>query len=595
MAKPPKKPPAPAHDPATLTKNDVARILDDVSVMLEITGANPFRSRAFYNAARALEELTADLRELVESKELLEVRGIGKSIFGDIQSLFATGSFALYDELRGQVPAGVLEMLRVSGIGPKKVKLIYDTLGVDSVEALERAGREGKLAVLPGFGEKTQLNVLRAIARMRTYEDRFLYSDAFADASEIYDAVRAVPGVRHHLLGGSLRRRRETIGDVDILVTADESERVMEAFTTLPRVATVVSKGTTRSSVILDTGIHVDLRVVKDEEFAFASHYFTGSKAHNTEVRARAKKLGYKLNEYGLFDADDRPTPCKDEPALFAVLGMDYIPPELREHTGEIEAAAAHALPRLLEERDVRGVFHCHTTYSDGHATLREMAEAARALGHQYIGIADHSRTAVYASGLSIEKVERQREEIARLNEALAPFTIFHGIESDILPDGSLDYPDEVLARFDYVVASIHGQFGLTETQMTKRIVRAMENPFTTMLGHPTGRVLLAREGYPVNIQALIDAAAANDGLIEINAYPNRLDLDWRYVKSAKEDGVMLAINPDAHHTEHIAFFRYGVGVARKGWLEKKDVLNSRTAAQVGKFFGARKKRKGIA
>jgi len=595
MAKPPQKPAAPASEPATLGKNDVARVLDDISVMLEVTDENPFRVRAFYNAARALEEVTGDLREMVEDKSLLEVRGIGKSIFADIQSLLATGTSPLYEELRAKVPAGVLAMLRVSGVGPKKVKLIYDTLGVDSVEALEQAGRDGKLAVLPGFGEKTQLNILRAIARMRKYQDRFLYSKAFPIASEIYDAVRAVPGVRRHMLGGSLRRRRETIGDVDILVTAAESDRVMETFTTLPRVATVVSKGTTRSSVILDAGIHVDLRVVKDNEFAFASHYFTGSKAHNTEVRARAKKLGYKLNEYGLFDADEKPTPCKDEAALFAVLGMDYIPPELRENTGEIDAAAAHALPKLLEARDVHGVFHCHTTYSDGHSTLREMAEAARALGHQYIGTGDHSRTAVYAGGLTIEDVERQREEIARLNEEIAPFVVFHGIESDILPDGSLDYPDEVLARFDYVVASIHGQFALTESKMTARIVRAIENPFTTMIGHPTGRVLLAREGYAVNVQALIDAAAANDVLLEINSYPNRLDLDWRYVKSAKEDGVMLAINPDAHHTDHIAYFTYGVGVARKGWLEKGDVLNSRTAGQVRKFFDARKKKKGIA
>lgn len=594
MAKSKPRKPA-AADPASLTKNDVARILDDVSVMLEITGANPFRVRAYYNAARALEELTEDLREQVESRALLDVRGIGKGIFADIADLLESGSFELYDDLSKEIPEGVLGMLRISGMGPKKVKLVYDELGIDSIESLEHAGRAGELAGLPGFGEKTQTNILRGIAMMRKYQDRFLYSKALAAATPVYDAVRELKGVKRHLIGGSLRRCKETIGDVDILVSADDSDPIMDTFTTLPNVATVVGKGSTKSSVVLTSGINVDLRVVKDEEFAFASHYFTGSKAHNTEIRARAKKRGYKLNEYGLFKGD-KPTKCKDEEAIFEKLGLEYIPPELRENNGEIEAAEAHQLPDLVTERDIRGVFHCHTTYSDGHATLKEMVDAARELGHTFFGLGDHSQSAVYADGMSIERVGEQRKEVDWLNEKLGgKFIVFHGVESDILPDGSLDYPDDVLASFDYVVSSIHSNFNLSEAEQTERLIKAIENPFTTMVGHPTGRLLLSRDGYQVNLQAIIEACAAHDVLLEINSHPNRLDLDWRHCKVARDAGVLIAINPDSHTTDGIADFRYGVGVARKGWLEKKDLLNTRTPFQVKKFFESRKKKKGIA
>jgi DNA polymerase (family 10) len=583
-----------AADPSTLTRNDVARILDETSVMLEIAGANVFKVRAFYNAARALEELTDDLRELVKSKQLLEVRGIGKSIFNDIASLLETGSFEQYDTLRKDIPEGVLDMLRISGMGPKKVKAVYDELGIDSVEALEHAGREGQLADLPGFGEKTQTNILRGIAAMRKYQDRFLYPKAREAAEYVHGAVKDLDGAKRSLIGGSLRRRKETIGDVDVLVSADDAEPIMDHFVGLDRVATVVAKGSTKSSVVLSSGIAVDLRVVKDDEFAFASHYFTGSKAHNTEIRARFRKRGYKLNEYGLFK-DDKPTPCREEADIFARLDLDYIPPELRENNGEIEAAQAHELPTLVEEGDIRGVFHCHTTYSDGHATLKEMVDAARDLGHVFFGTGDHSQSAVYAEGMSVDTVKKQRDEIDWLNDKFeGKFTVFHGTESDILPDGSLDYPDEVLAGFDYVVASIHGNFNLSEAEQTRRLIKAIENPFTTMVGHPTGRLLLTREGYAINLQAVIEAAAENDVMLEINAHPNRLDLDWRHCRAARDAGMLAVINPDAHATGGIADFRYGVGVARKGWLEKKDLLNCRTAAQVKKFFETRKKKKGI-
>ena len=572
-----------------VTKADVARALAEVAAMLEITGDNPFRIRAFQNGASAIEDLSEDLQALVESGELLEVRGIGKSIFADVKSMLETGTFDEYERLKEKVPPGILEMLRVSGMGPKKVKAVYDKLGIKSVDELEQAGRDGKLAVLPGFGEKTQTNILLAVSRYRKYSQRFLFSAALDEANAILDAVRRVPGVHQSIIGGSLRRCRETIGDIDILATADHAEPVMDVFTTLPNVATIIGKGPTKSSVVMKSGIHVDLRVVRQEEFPAASHYFTGNKEHNTEVRARAKKLGYKLNEYGLFKGENAET-IKDEAALFAKLGMDFIPPELRENAGEIEAAEEHALPQLIEVGDIRGTFHCHTTYSDGRSTLREMAEAARTLGLEYLGIADHSQTAVYAGGLDMTKVKKQRGEIAELNEELSPFVLFAGIESDVLTDGRLDYDDETLAGFDHVVASVHGQFTGSEAQMTKRIVAAVSNPFTTMLGHPTGRVLLSRDGYPVNLIAVFEACAAHKVFIEINAHPYRLDLDWRHVRTAQEMGVQFVINPDAHHTSEIGYFRYGVGVARKGWLTKDDVFNTHTAATVRKALAARKR-----
>ncbi len=565
-----------------VTKADVARALDNVAAMLEITGDNPFRIRAFENGARAIEDLSGDLAKLVETGELLEVRGVGKSIFADVKAMLETGTFDEYEKLKAKVPAGVLDMLRVTGMGPKKVKAVYDKLGVKSIEELEQAGRDGKLAVLPGFGEKTQLNILNAIARYRKYAQRFLFSTSYDEASAILDAVRAVPGVKQAIIGGSLRRSRETIGDIDILATAANADPVMDVFTSLPNVATIIAKGPTKSSVIMQSGVHVDLRVVKDEEFPAATHYFTGSKEHNTEVRARAKKLGYKLNEYGLFEGDTA-VPLKDEVALFAKLGMDWIPPELRENAGEIEAAEEHALPKLIEVSDIRGTFHCHTTASDGRSTLREMADAARSLKLEYLGIADHSQTAVYAGGLTKERVAQQRDEIERLNAELKPFVVFAGIESDILADGRLDYDDDILRGFDYVVASVHGQFTGTEAQMTQRIVTAISNPFTTMLGHPTGRVLLSRDGYPLNLVAVFEACVAHDVFIEINAHPYRLDLDWRHVRTAKEMGVRFVINPDAHHTSEIGYYKYGVGIARKGWLSKDDVLNTMGWAAVTK------------
>lgn len=580
-------PAQPSAPPARAFKNsDVARRLGEVAAMLEILGDNPFRIRAFSNAASAVYDLSEDVNKLAESGALLEVRGIGKSIFADIKQMLATGTFDEFEKLSAKVPPGMLEMLRVSGLGPKKAKLIYDKLGIKSLEELEQAGRNGWLAELPGFGEKTQTNILEGISRYRKYQSRFLFSTAWNEASAILDVVRTVPGVTRSFIGGSLRRCRETIGDLDILATAADADPVMKAFVGMKNVATIVGQGPTKSSVILESGIHVDLRVVPDNGFAAAAHYFTGSKAHNTEVRAIAKKKGYKLNEYGLYKSEtDEAIPLTTEESLFKVLGMDFIPPELRENTGEIEAAQEHKLPKLIEADDIRGVFHCHSKYSDGRATIEEMALAARELGFEYFGMADHSQSAGYVNGLKPDRVIQQREEIAKLNKELAPFFVFAGIESDILQSGKLDYTDDILASFDYVVASVHGQFTGTQAEMTERIVKAVSHPSCTMLGHPTGRILLQRDGYPLDLLAVFEACAAHNTYIEINAWPNRLDLDWRHVRTAKEMGVRFVINPDAHTTKEIAFYKYGVNIARKGWLTKDDVLNTRNLADVRKLL----------
>ena len=569
-----------------LSTPEVIEILEDMASLLEITDANPFKIRAFTNAARELESLPADLVDMVNSGELLEVPGIGKGIFGHIAEMLETGTFAEFEELRAKIPPGLLEMLRIPGVGPKKVKLLHDKLGLGGIDDLEQAARNDLIAHVPGFGEKSQERILSGIERVRKYSKRHLLGAVLAEANAVYQAVAGDPDVRRSLLGGSLRRKRETVKDIDILVSAAEPEGIMDRFVALPSVATVTAKGPTKSSVVLKAGINVDLRVVSDAEFPFAALYFTGSKQHNTDMRSRAKKMGYKLNEYGLFKGEE-PTKCADEADVFAKLGLDFIPPELRESMGEIDAAEKHALPKLVTEDDMQGLFHVHTTYSDGVGTLEAMARGAEKLGFGYLGVTDHSQTAVYAGGLSIEKVEEQAREIESLNRSLDGFRIFHGIESDILPDGSLDYPDDVLASFDFVLVSIHSVLNLSQDEMTRRVVHAIENPYTTMLGHPTGRVLLSREGYKLDVNAVLDACAANNVIVEINAHPSRLDLDWRHLRAAKEKGVRIAIGPDAHSVKGLEDFRYGVAVARKGWLTKADIINCLDADEVARLFAS--------
>ena len=581
----------PAAKDTSITKSDVARIFEEMAEILDILGENPFKVRSYENAARAVKSLPGDIGEMLATGALLEVKGIGKSIFSHIEELHKTGKLGAYEELKAKLPAGLLDILRIPGMGPKKVKAVYEKLGVKSIDELEQAANDNKVAALEGFGTTTQIKILYGIQTVKKFSERHLFHNAMDEARGIFDEIAKTPGIGRALIAGSLRRRRETIKDIDILVSASEPGAIMDCFTTLSRVETVAAKGSTKSSVVLKSGINADLRVVSEEEFPFAANYFTGSKEHNTELRARAKKMGYKLNEYGLFEGE-KLIPCKDEEEIYRMLGLDFIPPELREAQGEIEAAEKHELPDLIADADIRGIFHVHTNASDGTVTAEEMAVGARAMGFEYLGIADHSRSAAYAGGLSIDRVKAQSKEIAELNKRLQGIRVFHGIESDILPDGSLDYPPEVLDLFDFVVISVHQNFRMSESDMTRRIIRAIENPYTTILGHPTGRLLLAREGYQVDVHALIDAAARSNTIIEINSNPHRLDLDWRYHRSAREKGVKIAICPDSHTVKGMEDFRYGVGVARKGWLTKNDVVNSLGAREVETLFQSMKKGK---
>jgi DNA polymerase (family 10) len=564
----------------------VAAALTEIGTLLEVQGGNPFRAQAYHTGARLVEQLDADLPALVSAGALGSVRGIGETLREAITGLVRDGHYPLLDELRAATPPGLMQMLRLPGLGPKKVKALHEH-GISDLDALKAACESGQVAALKGFGAKTQQKILDGLAFLAQTGARVRIDQASELAAAIVAALRGVPGVVRIEPAGSLRRRRETIGDLDILASATDPAAVMAAFVALPAVTQVVSRGETLSSVMLGVGrrgaqLRADLRVVRDGQIPFALHHFTGSKAHNVAMRSRAKDRGFKINEYELAGPKG-PVACASEAEFFAALGLDYIPPELREDTGEIEAAEKHALPRLVEVKDIRGVFHNHTTASDGGATLEEMAEAAQALGFQYLGIADHSQSLTVANGLTPARVRQQQKQIDKLNESLDGFRVFKGIECDILADGRLDFDDAVLATFDYVVASVHSHFGQSREEMTARIVRAVRHPAVTMLGHATGRLLLQRDGYPVDLDAVLKAAAESGTMVEINAQPKRLDLDWAHCKRAKALGVKVVINPDAHSTEELGLYTYGVDVARRGWLEKGDVFNTQTAAQVAR------------
>lgn len=579
-----------------MDKKEVARILDDIGTLLELKGENPFKCRAYHNASRTVAALTKDLNDLIETDELKDVRGIGERLAEKITELVRTGRLKYYEDLKKSLPPGLVEMLAIPGLGPKRIRLLYDELKIKTVDQLKEAAEKGKLETIKGFGEKIEENILRGIELLRKQVDKHLYPQAKEAAERVFSVITKQKSVIRAEIAGSLRRRKEVIGDIDILVSAKltDAPKLMDVFTSHPDVERVVAKGDTKSSVLLKSAINCDLRVVKDDEYPFALAYFTGSKEHNIEMRSLAKKFGWSLNEYGFshLGAEEkrgkakRIVKCRDEEDIFEALELSYIPPELRENMGEIDAARSGKIPRLIEDNDIRGTFHCHTTYSDGANTLEEMAEAAKALGWEYLGIADHSKIAAYAGGLSEEKVKRQNKEIDKLNGRLQGFRIFKGTEVDILRDGSLDWNDRVLSTFDYVVASVHSVFHMTEVEMTKRIIRAIKNKYVTMLGHPTGRLLLEREGYPVNMVTIIDAAADYGKVIEINSHPMRLDIDWRLCKYAKEKGVKFSINPDAHNVDGLKDVFYGVAVARKGWLEKKNVVNAWEVNEVVKFLG---------
>lgn len=576
-----------------MDRKQIARLLDECGTLLELKGENPFRCNAYHNAARAVLRLEGDIQVLATSGALTKVKGIGPTIAEKIGEILNSGRLEFHDKLAAETPPGLVEMLDISGFGPKRIRQAYAKLGIDSIDKLRAACSEGKLAELKGFGAKLAQKILEGIDFRERSGSRFLLPVALAVAEAIRDDLAGHPAVQKIEICGSLRRGRETIKDIDLLVASDDPEPIMRRFVEHEQVAQIVGHGPTKSSVVLANGIAADLRVVTKKQFPFALHYFTGSKEHNVAVRARAQEMDLKLNEYELA-GPKRSIACAEEEDLFEALGLDYIAPELREDTGEIEAAATHTLPKLIKLGDLKGCFHCHTNASDGSASLAEMAEAAAKLGLEYLGIADHSQTAAYAGGLRPDRVREQHAKIDAYNAKGKGPRLFKGIESDILADGSLDYDEETLATFDYVVASIHSPQNMDEGTMTERVIRAIRNPYCTMLGHPTGRILLQRDGYPIDLEAVLVEAARHRVLVEINANPYRLDLDWVFVKRARSLGVRLVINPDAHETAGLEDLRFGVATARRGWLEAKNVFNTLPLQTIQKKLGSRRAKAAV-
>ncbi|MDE2118607.1 MAG: DNA polymerase/3'-5' exonuclease PolX [Betaproteobacteria bacterium] len=564
---------------------DITAVFTEIADLLEIEGANPFRIRAYRNAARILGDLPQEARLLAErGDDLTRLPGIGSDLAGKISEIITTGHCSLLERLRHELPPAITELLKIPGLGPKRVKALYHDLDVQTVEQLHRAAQDGRIRALPGFGEKTEQNILQAVEAHASQSRRFKLATAAQYAEALRAFLQAIPGVQQVVVAGSFRRMRETVGDLDILVTAAPDSTVMQRFTAYDEVAEVFSAGETRASILLKCGLQVDLRVVAQQSYGAALHYFTGSKAHNIAIRRIAQQHGLKVNEYGVFRGAQRIAGDSEE-SVYRAVDLPYIPPELREDRGEIEAAHAGRLPHLVELSDLRGDLHAHTKATDGHDSLRDMALAAKALGLEYLAITEHSRRLTVAHGLDPVQLARQCDEIDRLNTQLDGITLLKGIEVDILEDGGLDLPDTVLARLDLVVGAVHSRFELSRARQTERILRAMDHPHFTLLAHPSGRLIEKREPYDVDILRIIRHAKQRGCFLELNAHPERLDLLDSHCQSAKEEGVLVSINSDAHSTFDFSNLRYGIGQARRGWLEKADVLNTRPLAALRKLL----------
>ncbi len=561
-----------------MEKQEIAEILEEIATLLEIQGENPFRIRAYRNGARALLNIDEDLETVIRKKALTEYEGIGEHLAQKITTLYQTGRLAEYEKLKRAVPKGVLDLMQVQGLGPKKVKVLYTKLKIRSLTDLKIAAEKGKIASLKGFGRKTEQNILRSLEHKASYQKRYLWWEAWQIAQPILQRLQKLKSVKHAEVCGSLRRKLETVGDLDFLIGSDDPKPVMKWFISQPEVAHVMGHGETRASIRLASGMQADLRIVPPQQFVYALVYFTGSKEHNIKIRTRSLKKGWSLSEYGFESVKKNGSPPKiaDEEGLYRALGLSYIPPEMRENLGEIESAAKGTLPCLIEESDIRGTLHNHTTASDGRNTLKEMVQAADHLKWEYIGISDHSKSSFQANGLSAERLVKQIETIHQLN-ASKEFKahIFAGLECDILADGSLDFTSKILEKLDFVIVSVHNALTQDEKTMTRRIIKALEHPQTTMLGHATGRLLLQRDPYRVNLTKVIDAAIANHKIIELNGNPLRMDMDWRFWHAAANKGLLCCINTDAHSTENLQFIRCGVNAARKGWLTKAQVINT--------------------
>ncbi len=551
----------------------VAQIFYEIAQLLDLLGDNPFRIRAYERAAMRIESLPEDLEEYVLQDRLEELPGIGKDLAEKIKEIYRTGTLKQYEELKQKVPPGLLEMMNIPGLGPKKVKLIYEKLGITTIEELEKYAKEGKLRSLPGFGIKTEENILKGIEFLKRSKGRVPLGQVLPLAVDVRRYIEESGLVERVDVVGSIRRFKETVHDVDVLVITDSPREVMERFVKYPEVEEVLAHGEKKSSVII-SGIQVDLRVFDRDCYGAAMLYFTGSKEHNIRLRQVCIDKGLKLNEYGLFRGEER-VAGRSEEEVYSYLGMQWIPPEIREDQGEVELALERRLPKLIERSDIRGDLHMHTVYSDGTDDVESMVKKAVELGYEYIAITDHSPVLAVAKGMTPEKVRRQAEEIKKINEKLKGFRVLLGMEVDILADGSLDCPEEILDLLDVVVVAVHSRFKMSEEEMTKRIIKAISHPQVNILAHPTGRLLGERDSYPVDMERIMKVAKENKVALELNASPFRLDINADLCRMAKEMGVMVAINTDAHSHQQLDYMAFGVGTARRGWLERRNVVNA--------------------
>jgi DNA polymerase (family X) len=569
--------------------SDIARIFNQVADLLEISDANPFRVRAYRNAARTIEDQPQSVAGMLdEGADLSELSGIGKDLAGKISEIVETGRLQMLDDLEQEMPGELAKLLNIAQLGPKRVATLHRELGIDTLDDLAQAAKAKKIRDLDGFGAKTEKKIREELKRHKGAQARTKFAEAEQLLTPLLDYLGDIEGVKQVAVAGSYRRRKETVGDLDILVTCAHDSPVMNRFVNYEDVSEVSAKGKTKSTVRLRGGLQVDVRVVPQVSYGAALYYFTGSKEHNVAVRKRAVDKGLKINEYGVFretDDNEERIAGAEEEEVFKAVDLPYIAPELRENRGEIEAAQKGALPELIEREDLRGDLHAHTRATDGHASLQEMIEAARELGYSYLAITEHSQAVSVAKGFNRKRLEQQIAEIDQLSDELSGFRILKSIEVDILADGSLDLPDEVLAKLDLTVCSVHSKFNLSVEKQTERIIRAMDNPHFNILGHPTGRLINERDAYAVDMEKIMDAAKERGCFLELNAHPDRLDLNDRHCRMAKEMGVKVALSTDAHSTAGLKNIRYGINQARRGWLSKDDVLNTRRVADLLKLL----------
>jgi len=574
------------------SNKEIAKVLAKFADLMAIKGENDFKIRAYTNAARKIESYSDNISELAGEDQLKDIKGIGSGIAESIKELLQDGVIAEMEAIKAELPPGVIEMTNIQGLGPKTAHRFYYELEIEDLVSLEQALTTGKIQKLKGFGKKSEAKLLKALKNHEKYVDKIILAKALKTAGEIIETIKKE--IKPELFAkieicGSSRRAKELTGDLDILIATAEAEKLSQKLKNLDFTAEVIGAGETKVSIRTDQGVQTDFRLVTEEEFPYALHYFTGSQAHNVRMRQLAKDHNLKLSEYGLFKDDGSKEKIKSEADIFRVLGLEYIIPELREDQGEIEAAQKGELPESIELKDIKGDLHLHSRYSDGAFTIKEMAEAAKERGYQYIAVTDHSQSLTVASGMSIEDLKEQLREIEELNQEIKDFKIFKGVEVDILKNGELDFEDQLLDKLDFVIASVHSYFNLEETEMTERIIKAIKNPHVNLIGHPSGRMLGGREAYAVDLEKVIKAAAANNTALEINASPQRLDLDAEWARKAKKAGAKISINTDAHHYKEYSDMELGVATARRGWLEKEDVINTFSAKEIDQFFKSKK------